>query len=278
MTPRVAVVIPCHDDGETVGDALASLEAQEPHELVVVDDGSQDPATVALLAELEAGGTHVVHQQNSGLSGARMAGVAATTAPYVLPLDADDEAASGALAALADALDDDPHAAVAYGDVEIFGELTMTLRPAPELDPWRITYVNGIPGTSMVRRTALLEAGGWSMGSGYEDWDLWLSFAERGHRGVYVDRVVLRYRRRTGRMLADTIPKHEALYGRLRERHPGLFADRRRTRRASRAPLRAKTLLPVVHALPVSAFTRHRLTLLVDAPRQVLELRRRRNV
>jgi glycosyltransferase involved in cell wall biosynthesis len=270
------VVIPCHDDGETLPETLASLAGQEEHELVVVDDGSQDPLTRELLGELEASGTSVIRQANSGLSAARMAGVHRTAASYVLPLDADDALAAGAIAALADGLDADPRAAVAWGDVEIFGELTMTLRSARELDPWRLTFVNGIPGTSMVRRSALLDAGGWSMGSGYEDWDLWLSFAERGYRGVHVDRVVLRYRRRSGRMLTDTIPRHEALYSRLQERHPVLFGDRRRSRQASHAPLHAKALLPLVHALPVSAFTRHRLTLLVDAPQQVLELRRRR--
>jgi glycosyltransferase involved in cell wall biosynthesis len=273
---RVAVVVPCHDDGETLSETLASLEGEEAHELVVVDDGSQDPGTLTMLAELTAQGTHVIHQANAGLSAARMTGVDATTAPYVLPLDADDALVPGALAALADCLDAQPQAAVAWGDVEVFGELSMTLRSARELDPWRLTYLNGIPGTSMVRRSALLEAGGWSMGSGYEDWDLWLSFAERGYSGVHVGRVVLRYRRRSGRMLTDTIPKHEALYARLRERHPELFARRRRAWRGSHAPWRAKTLLPVVHALPVSPFTRHRLTLLVDAPGQVLEMRRRR--
>jgi glycosyltransferase involved in cell wall biosynthesis len=273
---RVAVVVPCHDDGETLPETLASLVGEEAHELVVVDDGSQDPETLAVLAELTARGTRVIHQANAGLSGARMTGVDATTAPYVLPLDADDTLAPGALAALADGLDAHPDAAVAWGDVEVFGELSMTLRSARELDPWRLTYLNGIPGTSMVRRTALLDAGGWSMGSGYEDWDLWLSFAERGYGGVHVGRVVLRYRRRSGRMLTDTIPKHEALYARLRERHPELFAGRRRTWRRSHAPWRAKALLPVAHALPVSTFTRHRLTLFVDAPGQVLQMRRRR--
>ena len=44
--PRVAVVVPCFDDGETLSEALGSLRDEEPHELVVVDDGSTDPATL----------------------------------------------------------------------------------------------------------------------------------------------------------------------------------------------------------------------------------------
>jgi len=263
-------------DGATVGEALASLAGQEPHELVVVDDGSDEEGTRRILAELEHGGTRVVRRGNGGLSAARMTGVEATDAPYVFPLDADDALAPGALAALADALDAQPDAAVAWGDLELFGEVELRLRPARELDPWRLTYLNDVPGTSLVRRSALLAAGGWDMGSGYEDWDLWMAFAERGFRGVYVPVPVLRYRRRGGRMLADAIPRHADLYARLRSRHPRLFAARRRAWLRSRAPWRVKALLPLVHRLPLSAFDRHRLTLLVNDPRQVLALRRRR--
>ena len=38
----------------------------------------------------------------------------------------------------------------------------------------------------MVRREALLDAGGWELKGGYEDWDLWMALAERGVRGVHV--------------------------------------------------------------------------------------------
>ena len=54
----MAVVIPCFDDGATIGEAVASVTAQEPCELVVVDDGSTDPHTLRVLDELaEAGHT-----------------------------------------------------------------------------------------------------------------------------------------------------------------------------------------------------------------------------
>src|SRR6185503_976475 len=194
---RAAVVIPCFNDGLTVGEAVASaLDHQEPCELVVIDDGSTDEDTLARLEELERDGVRVVHQPNSGLSAARMAGVAATTARYVYPLDADDVLSPGALARLADALDANPEAAVAYGDVEMFGEAdTFFDNRTTQIDPWQITYLSNIPGTSMLRRTALLDAGGWQLNQGgYEDWDLWMSFAERGLRGVYAPGMMFRYR------------------------------------------------------------------------------------
>src|SRR5919201_4693258 len=159
--PRVAVIVPCFNDGATLRETLASFEGQEPHELVVVDDGSNEPETLRVLAELESSGVRVVHRENGGLSAARMTGVDATDAPYVFPLDADDALAPGALAALADALDAEPEAALAWGDVEIHGELEARVEVASSLDPWLLTYLNEIPGTSLVRRAALLDAGGW---------------------------------------------------------------------------------------------------------------------
>src|SRR5579864_4168573 len=229
--PRVAVVVPCFNDGDTLSAGLDSLQDEEPHELVVVDDGSDDPATLATLERLAEQGTRVVHRDNGGLSAARMTGVEATQARYVFPLDADDAIAPGTLTALADALDTAPEAALAWGDIEVWGELDADLAVARSLDPWLLTYLNDVPVASLLRRTALVDVGGWSMGSGYEDWDLWLALAERGYSGVYVPQPTLRYRRRGGRMLDDCTPEHEALYAKLRGRHPGVFAARRMNRR-----------------------------------------------
>src|SRR5712691_7353690 len=100
MRARVAVVIACFDDGATLREAVDSARAQEPVELVVVDDGSTDAGTLDVMRGLEAEGVLVVHQPNAGLPAARMAGVHATSAPYVSPLDADDELVPGALGAL----------------------------------------------------------------------------------------------------------------------------------------------------------------------------------
>jgi glycosyltransferase involved in cell wall biosynthesis len=274
--PRVAVVVPCFDDGETLSTALASLEGQEPHELVVVDDGSSDPATLAVLEQVERDGVQVVRRPNGGLSAARMTGVEATSAPYVMPLDADDALAPGALASLADALDADADAVMAWGDIEVWGEFEARLAAGRRLDPWQIAYLNTLPVASMVRRSALLEVGGWQLRHGYEDWDVWMAFAERGWSGAYVPTTVLRYRRRGGRMLEGCIPRHAELYAELRSRHPRLFRARRRNWLGSRAPLSARLLYPAISVLPLSDFDKSRLFQLANAPAQFLAFRRLR--
>src|SRR5438045_2145281 len=105
----------------------------------------------------------------------------------------------------------DPGAVMAWGDVHVWGDVDTRLAPGRQLDPWQIAYLNTLPVASMVRRSALLSVGGWQLRHGYEDWDLWMAFAERGWPGVYVPTTVLRYRRRGGRMLESCIPRHGEL-------------------------------------------------------------------
>lgn len=270
---RIAVVVPCYNDGATLRATVESIREPEPIELVVVDDGSDDPETLAVLAELEERGTRVVHQENQGLAAARMAGVAATSAPYVSALDADDLEAPGALTALADALDADPGSSVAWGDVQNFGDNAVLRRLGRTLDPWLITYVNELPADAMVRRDALLDAGGWELEGGYEDWDLWMALAERGLRGVHVPVVTGWYRVRAARMLGETRQRHGAQVGLLRERHPRLFAERAANRRRSSAPLRCKLLFPLVDRLPLADYTKQRLFLAINRPAAALGAR-----
>jgi glycosyltransferase involved in cell wall biosynthesis len=273
---RVAVVIPCFNDGATLEEAVRSVEQQETCELAIVDDGSTEQPTLQLLDRLRSAGVHVIRQENRGLAAARMAGVAATTAPYVQPLDADDLLVPGALTVLADALDADPRAAAAWGDVAFFGEFELVARTADRLDPWTIWYLDELPGTSMVRRTVLAQTGGWRFENAYEDWDFWMTVAEQGLDGVRVPSVIFRYRRDPERMSAGGLARHGELLAELRARHPLLRAARRRNRRRSSAPLRMRLLFPLVELAPLSGWNRHRLRRLIAHPRRVFAHRRMR--
>lgn len=247
----MAVVIACFNDGHFLEEALRSVAAQEQCELVIVDDGSTDPATLELLAALREAGTLVVTQPNAGLAAARMTGVAATKAPYVHPLDADDRLAPAALETLADRLDSHPDVAAAWGSYRTFGASDCHFPAAPSLDPWRITYLDEIPGTSMVRREAIEAIGGWDSGIGYEDWDFWMKLARLGARGIGLEQVTLLYRTHDSpRLLSETLRAHATHFGVLRERNLDLFKARRRNRRASATPRPLKVALPAIDAIP----------------------------
>jgi len=249
---RVAVVIPCFNDGVLAKDAVASVREAEPVEVVVVDDASTDPETATALDELRAEGVRVLrHEVNAGLSAARRTGLAATTAPYVFPLDSDDLLEPGALARMADRLDAVPEAAASWGDIVEFGDRERQYSLPLRLEGFRVAYRNDFPVCSLFRRTALDAVGAWQdVGGmvGYEDWNLWMTLAERGYVGLHAGPGVLAVHRRLHgpRMLGDSINRHRALYAELKRTHPRLFAEIGRHRRESALPWHKRIAYPLV--------------------------------
>jgi glycosyltransferase involved in cell wall biosynthesis len=244
--PRVAVVIPCYDDGALAEEAVASVREDEPVEVVVVDDGSRDPETLQRLEAIRSRGVAVVRRENGGLGAARMTGLAATSAPLVYPLDADDRLEPGGLTALADALVARPEAGFAWGDYILFGDYPGRYRSPERWLPWTLTYVNPYPVCSMFRREVLERSGGWQ-GRAYEDWDLWLRLVGLGIAGMRVDRVV--YRRRlhgSGRLLGDARRRHQELYAELRRRNAGVFERRAELRRSERPAAWKRAVYPIL--------------------------------
>jgi glycosyltransferase involved in cell wall biosynthesis len=244
--PRVAVIIPCYNDGSLATEAFASIRESEPVEVAIVDDGSTDEETLGELAELEKRGVKVVRRENGGLGAARTTGLTNTSARFVYPLDADDLLAPGALEAMADTLDRHPGVGFVWGDYTIFGDYQGRYRSPDRWLPWTLTYVNPYPVCSMFRRSVLEQAGGWK-GRAYEDWDLWLRLLALGLRGMRVDRVV--YRRRLSgrtRLLGDARRRHQELYAWLQEANAEVFARRREFRKRERPAMWKRLVYPVL--------------------------------
>jgi glycosyltransferase involved in cell wall biosynthesis len=249
--PRVSVVVPCYNDGPLAKEAVESLSEEEPIEVVVVDDCSTEPKTAEALAELDRRGTTIVrHGDNRGLSAARNTGLRATAAPYVFPLDADDLLVPGALERMADRLDEAADAAACVGNYVEFGEHSAKRRVPPVLDAYRLAYRNEYPASALFRRSALEEIGGWRWGLGaYEDWDVWLSFAERDFSCVHAGEApIFRRRVHTGRMLVERGRRgHRHLYRELRRNHPAIYQHLREHRRSSSASLGERLTYPVLY-------------------------------
>jgi glycosyltransferase involved in cell wall biosynthesis len=247
---RIAVIIPCFRDGQLAANAVESVQEREPVELVVVDDGSDDPATQAVLEQLQQRGVRVVrHEANLGLPEARRTGIRVTSAPYVFPLDSDDLAVPGMLGLMADRLDRDAEAVVCFGDYAEFGSHELIRAVPAQIDPYRLAYTNEYPVSALFRRTVLEEVGAWKPIGAYEDWHLWMTLAERGLKGVHLGVGIITYRRRLhgDRMLTLAKLAHRRLYLRLREDHPRLFGELPAHRRRSRLHPVRKLLYPVVY-------------------------------
>ena len=239
--PRVAFIIPCFNHGQFVEEAVRSALAQEAADVrvIVVNDGSSDGVTPAAcdrcrLAEPADGPhrVHVVHQVNAGLPAARNAGVRAADAfapehdLYVF-LDADDYVEPSFVRKLCAKLDvsEGSNISHAYCQERLIG-LGSGIWNVPDWDPLLLAVTNLRPVTCVVRRDRFREVGGFdeSMRLGYEDWDLWMRFADRGWRGVRVTEPLFVWRRHSATtMITDAVSRHDELYGALVARHGDFF-------------------------------------------------------
>jgi glycosyltransferase involved in cell wall biosynthesis len=222
--PDVTVVITCFELGAFVGEAVGSALAQEAH-VIVVDDGSREPATVAALEALPDA-VELVRQENRGAAAARNTGLERLRTPYALVLDGDDRLAPGALTTLRGVLEAEPEVGFAYGLMEQFGEMTGVLR-FPPYDPYALLYRHTIGLSALARAEIFERTGGFDPAFGeYEDWELWLHALACGFRGRQVPRVTLEYRRRAGSKFGSDRRAYRGAVRRLRTKHAALYARR----------------------------------------------------
>jgi glycosyltransferase involved in cell wall biosynthesis len=235
----VTAVIPCFNYGRFLSQALESLRQQTggPPVMLVVDDGSTEPETQSILAELPDD-VQLLKQPNGGLSSARNHGFRAALTPLVIALDADDMLAPNALRALKRGLASDPTAGFAYGITRFCGDWSgeMTM---PGWDPYRLLYRHTIGPTALTRRELFDDIGGYdvdmarSIVMGYEDWEFWLHALANGWHGVKVPEVTFMYRRHGKTMLSGARREYRRWYHAIRAKHNDLYRRRRELARES---------------------------------------------
>lgn len=182
----VAAIIPAHNRADEIRRAVRSALDQRPDppaEVIVIDDASDDDTA----AVAEAEGARVVRlAANVGAAGARNAGVAATSQPWVAFLDSDDEWLPHHLATLwphTRQFDVVASAALRTGTGPLVGRRHGSLHRRGEIltDPGPILFPeNPIPlSASLVRRARFDAAGGFDETLRYsEDFDLWLRLVD----------------------------------------------------------------------------------------------------
>lgn len=180
----VAVVIPCRDHAAELEKALESLERQSlrPVEVVVIDDVSRDD--VNSVVEKFSGRLPIRSErfaENRGAPAARNRGAEMTVSPYLLFLDADVVLGVDSLKRFVDALAAAPDAAFAYSNF-IWGWKAFKAR---QWDVESLKKLNYIHTTSLIKRGAF--PGFDPSLKKFQDWDIWLTMAERGAKGAWID-------------------------------------------------------------------------------------------
>lgn len=249
----ITIIIPCFNDGQTLFEALESALEASVRQVLVVDDGSTDPMTQLILRELEDPRVTVLRMENGGVAAARTFALSIVETPFVFNLDADDVLMPGALTILRDVMAGDQGCHVAWGDYQVFGEWNHRQQTADGIDPWQLTLINDLPASALFRTDSLRRAGAWRA-TGYEDWDLWMTFAELGFAGRRMPITTYRYRTRDSNLRQRQKDElhHRALLAEMRSRHSTLFCSRIRAWRGSSTPWAVRLALPVVALLPIT--------------------------
>lgn len=202
MPPKVSVIVPCYNLGAYLDEAVESVLAQtfQDFEIVIVNDGSTDPATNRLLLDYRRPRTRVVQSDNRGVQAARNLAISHALGTYLCALDADDKLAPTFLERTTRILDDDPSVTFVSCWLRTFGAEDWVWKQ-DRCDLEELLGECTVATPALVRAAAVRDAGGYDERMpypGYEDWDLWINLVERGARGIILPEVLFYYRRRPG--------------------------------------------------------------------------------
>ena len=208
----VCVVLPFRDAEPWLAEAIASLVVAAEGlawQLIAVNDGSRDNGP-ALLQRLTAHWPpqhlQLLQGGGQGVSAARNRGIAASQAPVIAFLDADDRALPQRLQAPLAALAADPELSHVHGG---WWRVDAAAAPIACVEPWRegagfdrvaaLTHKAVLPSAWTIRRSALEAVGGFDPSLSHaEDVDLLLRLAAAGHRGAWIRQPLVRYRVHAG--------------------------------------------------------------------------------
>ncbi len=212
--PLVSVLLPVRNAEATLGEALASLQAQslEDHEVVAVDDGSSDGSAALLVAAARRDPrVRVERATGRGLVAALNQARRSARGRFVARMDADDRSDPQRLATQAQRLTEDPATHVLGCRVRWFGT-----SPAPGMQAY-VAWQNGLVDHDQITRDLFVESplahpsvmmrssdlaalDGYREFEGPEDYDLWLRAHAAGLRFGKCEATLLDWRDGPGRL------------------------------------------------------------------------------
>ncbi len=264
--PTISVVIPCYNGGRFLDQLMASLAQQtfRDFEIIIVDDGSTDPATRAKLATLNPT-IRVIHQVNRGLSAARNVGFSESRADLVMALDCDDLLEPTYLEETFDVLQSaPPEVGFVFTHERLVGARQGINKKY--FNVFDELFENRLAYSMLIRKAAWRKAGGYdeSMRDGYEDWEFNLRLIAAGYRGIEIPKPLFLYNvSMQGMLMNHSSRMHAVLWRRIRKKHSDLYRISNlvrlfwetRTARTEISPFRTIGALVLTSVLPDSWYS-----------------------
>jgi glycosyltransferase involved in cell wall biosynthesis len=185
----VSVVIPAYNAQACLRETLESVLAQSrpADEIIVIDDGSQDATET--VARSFGDRIRYIKQQNTGIAGARNAGIHAASSEWVALLDHDDLMLPRKLEVAMRVAESRADLMVVYSSFTFLYSDGMRHEmpsfPASKLWPALRYRTPILPSTALVRRSALTEIGGFKNVYCVDDWSLWFRLVQRFSKDAF---------------------------------------------------------------------------------------------
>lgn len=202
LVPIVSVVIPCHNYGVYLREAVNSILAQTfiHFQIIVVDDGSTDPVSLDITQKFKAEKTTVIHTANQGVAAARNEGIARSDGKYILCLDADDKLEPTFLEKAVAVLEQESSVGLVTCKACFFGARQGVWNLPDVSSIQNLLFRHCVPSTCVLFRKADWEAvGGFDtspvLRNVGEDFDFWLGLLELGRSLHQLPEVLFWYRR-----------------------------------------------------------------------------------
>jgi glycosyltransferase involved in cell wall biosynthesis len=199
-------------------------------EWLIVNDGSTDPESLAVLDEYRQCDPRIRvidHDANRGQSAARNTAFKAARTPYVVQLDSDDLLEPTAVEKWLWLLESYPEFAFVNG-YSVGFEGKEFLWPHGFHDGSASLEENQIDNKSMIRKAVHQAVGGYdeTIREGVEDWDFWLRCANHGYWGETIPEYLVWYRCRpthSNRWPWADAEWRQAFRRKLRQKYPCLW-------------------------------------------------------
>jgi glycosyltransferase involved in cell wall biosynthesis len=232
-------VVPCYNHGQYIAQTIESIHngSYVDYEIIIVDDGSADPHTHQVLAQLaEHPKVKVLRQPNSGPAKARNTGIAQAQGEFLFFVDADNWAMPTYIEQGVAVLQANPSVAVVYADALLVGEKDKRWEAATQGNLWKsrpfdlakLEEGNFIDNCTVVRKLAIDQVGGYETNreiQGWEDWELWLRVAGAGWQFFYLDKPLFHYRTLPNSVISQVAgcEKRMAMLALIIDKHPSLI-------------------------------------------------------
>jgi glycosyltransferase involved in cell wall biosynthesis len=225
--PLVSVIIPCYNDGHYLDDSISSARNQlfKDLEIIVVNDGSTDGATIQKLASLNDPLITVLHKENGHLSSARNYGIRHAKGQFIVTLDADDKFESSFIDKGVKMLQADNKTGAVTCYLKSFGLRKFRWKPLGG-DLKNFLYRQESCASAMFRKECWEKTGGYDeqMKTGYEDWEFWIRLTAAGWQVHVIKEYLLNYRTTEKSMLlTQSEPKRTEIVNYIMEKHKELY-------------------------------------------------------